>query len=86
MITVTSRELRIRLGKYLRLVRGGELVCVTGRGQPVACIVPLAGADDLIQLISKGGITLGTGRLRPSKPVVLTPGLSTTEMIAEDRR
>lgn len=91
MITVASRELKNRLGKYLRLVRAGEPVRVTDRGHPVACIVPMAsetgsGADDLVRVLARGGVTLGTGRLQRSKPVVLNAGPSVAEMIAEDRR
>jgi prevent-host-death family protein len=67
MITVPSRELKNRLGKYLRLVREGETVRITDRGNPVAVIVPLGREDTLPapmveQLLKKGAITLGTGQ------------------------
>lgn len=36
MIAVEIRELKNRLGEYLRLVRAGEVVLVTDRGEVVA--------------------------------------------------
>jgi prevent-host-death family protein len=90
MVTVSSRELKNRLGKYLRLVRDGEPVEITDRGRPIARIVPVEGSgtvdEDLLRLLAKGNVTLGHGRLRKRKPAVLTPGPSIAEMIAEDRR
>jgi prevent-host-death family protein len=76
MITVACRELKNRLGRYLRLVREGEPVRITYRGHPVACIVPTAsegdaGTEDLVRLLARGGVTLGTGRLLRARPVVL---------------
>jgi prevent-host-death family protein len=35
-ITVGARELKNRLGKYLRMVREGSVVIVSDRGRPVA--------------------------------------------------
>jgi prevent-host-death family protein len=40
MRTVSSRELKNRLGRYLGLVGKGETILVTGRGKPVALLVP----------------------------------------------
>jgi prevent-host-death family protein len=60
--TVPSWELRNRIGKYLQLVREGEFVRVTDRGKPVALIVPWKNsATPAVELLSKGGITIGTG-------------------------
>jgi len=93
VVTVASKELKNRLGKYLDIVRGGGAVRVTDRGRPIACILPARSPQEqqtaglLAALVAKGSVTLGTGKL-PSrrKPVVLTPGKSIAEMIAEDRR
>lgn len=93
MVTVPSRELKNRLGKYLDIVRAGGAVRVTDRGRPVACILPVSThqeqqtAELLAALVAKGGVALGSGRLSQGrKPAVLTPGKSVAEMIAEDRR
>lgn len=52
------RELRQHASRYLALVRGGEVVEVTDRGQLVARLVPAAGSarDQLV----------ASGRLRPA--------------------
>lgn len=44
--TVGSRELKNRLGRYLRQVREGRTLVVTDRGRPVAELRPLPPADD----------------------------------------
>jgi prevent-host-death family protein len=93
VVTVASKELKNRLGKYLSIVRGGESVRITDRGRPVACILPASTpqeqqtAELLATLVAKGSVTLGSGKLpQRRKPAVLTPGKSIAEMIAEDRR
>ena len=93
LVTVASKELKNRLGRYLRLVREGQPVRITDRGKPVACILPLENAAEageaarLSRLLATGGLTLGSGNWRRRrKPARLKPGPSTTEMIAEDRR
>lgn len=97
MVTVGSKELKNRLGKYLRLVRQGETIQITDRGTPVGCITPVAasipsseGEAVVRRLSAMGVLQVGTGDLaslrKGFKPVRLKPGKSTTEMIAEDRR
>ncbi|HTA70863.1 MAG TPA: type II toxin-antitoxin system prevent-host-death family antitoxin [Bryobacteraceae bacterium] len=93
MVTVASKELKNRLGRYLRLVREGQPVQITDHGKPIGCILPLVKAersDELAQLsrlIAIGGIALGTGKLRRQwKPARLKPGPSIAEMIDEERR
>jgi len=41
MKTVSSSELRTRLGRYLRLVRKGETIAITIRGKTVAWLTPV---------------------------------------------
>lgn len=45
--TVGARELRARLGKYLRSVREGETLIVTDYGEPIAELRPIR--DDLVE-------------------------------------
>ena len=52
---VGSRELKTRLGKYLRVVRDGATVVVTERGAPVAELRPIAH--------TKGELSAGLDRL-----------------------
>lgn len=93
MVTVASRELKNRLGRYLSIVRAGEAVQVTDRGKPVACILPVGTSEEqetaelLAALVAKGSVTLGAGGPPGRrKAAVLKPGKSIAEMIAEDRR
>jgi prevent-host-death family protein len=93
MVTVASKELKNRLGRYLQMVKEGQTVRITDRGTPIGCILPLAKPAQaqefaqLSRLLAAGGITLGTGKLRKRwKPAQLKAGPSTAEMIAEERR
>ena len=52
---VGARELKTRLGQYLREVRRGGTIVVTDRGEPVAEIRPIA--------LAKGGDTAGLDHL-----------------------
>ena len=93
MVTVASKELKNRLGRYLQLVREGQPVRITDHGKPIGCILPLiktSQSDDLAQLsrlLAVGGITLGTGKIRRRwKPARLKSGPSLAEMINQERR
>ncbi len=88
--TVGARELKIHLGKYLRLVRSGATFVVTDRGRPVAEIGPIAPhADDeeavLREMAALGRITLGNGE--PFLPIrkVSIRGKPLSQTVIEDR-
>lgn len=90
MTSVGARELKNRLGRYLRQVQAGETILVTERGRPVAELRPLAPAAldldaRLQELAAQGFLRLPTRRpsLRISKVTVPGPPLSQT--ILEDR-
>lgn len=94
MQSVGSRELKTRLGRYLREVRGGATLVVTDRGRPIAELrpyTPRSGAGEaarLEELVARGVVSLGRpGRLRPFEPVPLRqPERGTVaEAILEDR-
>ena len=94
MRTVGSRELKNRLGRYLKLVGQGETLIVTDRGKPVARIVRIdssgeAGAgrsveEILKQLEAEGHLKLGTRPFRPFKPL-RTKGKPASQILLEDR-
>jgi prevent-host-death family protein len=89
METVGARELKTRLGTYLRRVREGLTLIITDRGRPVAELRPLAEAaysedEAWLELAAKGIVTLGTGRLQPRTPVKIAGG-SLADQIIEDR-
>ena len=58
---VGARELKARLGTYLRRVRQGRTLVVTDRGQPIAQLGPIAlavGTDAVLaKLIAAGSVT-----------------------------
>jgi prevent-host-death family protein len=88
--TVGARELKTRLGTYLRAVRAGSTILVTERGQPVAELRPVPAARRSVQskldeLSTLGLITKGTGEpLTPFEPLRVA-GRSISQTIIEDR-
>jgi prevent-host-death family protein len=71
---VGARELKVRLGTYLRRVRQGQRLVVTDRGQPVAELRPLAGEAGaraiLAELEARGVVTRPTRkRLAPFRMI-----------------
>jgi prevent-host-death family protein len=92
MKTVGSRELKNRLGRYLKLVGQGETLIITDRGKPVARLLPPSprkeeepGMEEILQqLEAEGHLRRGTGRFKPFKPVSVK-GKPVSRMILEDR-
>ena len=84
--TVGARELKTRLGTYLRKVRNGKTLIVTDRGEPIAELRPIQ--DDferkLAKLRAAGVISGGSGRLKPFDPIT-APGVSLSDAVLEDR-
>jgi prevent-host-death family protein len=71
---VGARELKTRLGTYLRRVREGQHILVTERGIPVAELRSVrAGRDTLEErlrrLEAEGLVSRATGRLAPRRRV-----------------
>lgn len=91
-LRVGSRELKTRLGRYLKQVRAGRTLIVTDRGEPVAELRPLpAASPDASEaaawerLYASGTVTRPSGRpLRPVRPVVSRGG-SLSAAIREER-
>ncbi|MFI4945473.1 MAG: type II toxin-antitoxin system Phd/YefM family antitoxin [Burkholderiales bacterium] len=87
---VGARELKTRLGRYLRRVRRGERLVVTDRGEPIAELRPLASrasATDpgLLALEALGVLTRPSkGRLTPFRPL-RSSGRPAAEAVAEGR-
>ncbi len=79
-ITVGSRELKNRLGSYLRQVRSGTTIVVTDRGAPIAELRPLPpGAskeqERLDVLVSAGLLAPRTRpRLVEREPAIVPDG------------
>jgi len=88
---VGSRELKTRLGSYLRRVRAGETLVVSDRGVPIAELKPLPKPASgwnahLRRLAAEGWVTLPTRKgFRPIEPVRLKGGASLSKVVLEDR-
>jgi len=94
MREVGIRELKNRLSEYVRLVRAGEVVMVTDRGEVVAELCPpgeTAGGvgryPGLQALARRGSLTLGEGNdpaLYELLPPAAPAGLA-ARLLAEER-
>jgi len=92
MQKVGSRELKNRLGRYLRAVRAGRTLIITDRGKPVATLAPPDEASletnlqaRLKELEAQGLIRLGKHPLGKFRPVKIK-GKPISQTIIEDRR
>ena len=91
MNSIGARELKNRLGTYLRQVREGATIVVTDRGKPVAelrAVVPAKSDEEarLQELVATGLLAPRTGKkLTARKKPIRIAGPSLSEAIAEDR-
>lgn len=93
MQRVGSRELKNRLGRYLRAVRAGQSLIITDRGKPVAKLAPPndPGPEEnglkerLKELEAQGLIRLAKRPLGKFKAVRIK-GKPASQTIIEDRR
>ena len=89
-ITIGSRELKTRLGTYLRHVQNGQSIIVTERGRPVAELRPVdieAHGEEAVldELVERGILTRQTKKpLPPFKPVRIK-GRPLSKIIIEAR-
>jgi prevent-host-death family protein len=83
-----ARELKARLGTYLRRVRQGHTLVVTNRGQPVAELRPVSGTGVdavLTKLKASGAATRIADKPLASFRQVESRGGSHAAAILEDR-
>lgn len=93
MNTVGSRELKNRLGRYLRAVRQGKTLIITDRGKAVAKLSPpddhpesVPTMDEILKNLEADGlIRIGKKPFAKFKAIP-TRGKLASEMIIEDRR
>jgi prevent-host-death family protein len=92
MLTVGTRELKNKLGQYLRSVHLGNEVLITVHGRPLARIVPepsrrTALETKLSRLSAQGIIQAPDLRLRRDFPAPIDlAGKPLSEVIVEERR
>jgi prevent-host-death family protein len=82
---VGVRELHDRLSEHLERVERGAEIVVTRRGQPIARLCAVDGADPLEDLLRRGLITL-PARARSSRRARVNARGSVSELVAEQRR
>jgi len=70
MATVGARELKTRLGRYLKLVREGATLIVTDRGRPIAELRPIPPPLDDEQTVIEELIALGKLTWQSRTPLV----------------
>lgn len=87
---VGARELKTRLGTYLRRVREGRTVLVTDRGEPIAELRPLPRDTSvpaaLLRLSSKRAVTLPVRKSMAAFRPIQSRGRALSEAILEDRK
>lgn len=86
---VGARELKVRLGTYLKHVRQGHTLIVTDRGQPVAELRPLAaeGATDAIlaKLEANGAVARPARKRLSAFRAIQSRGESVASAVIADR-
>jgi prevent-host-death family protein len=84
------RELRQNASRYLALVKAGETVEVTERGELVALLAPPGGARSTRdRLVASGRLipaTSPSGRLRSGRPVPVAAGEPTNQELLDAER
>jgi prevent-host-death family protein len=88
--TVGARELKTRLGHYLRRVRAGETLVVTDRGEPTAELRPVVTSASpvdarLERLIALGVVSRRENRALAPFRAVRNAGRPVSDAIGEDR-
>jgi prevent-host-death family protein len=86
---VGARELKTRLGTYLRRVREGRTVLVTDRGEPVAELRPVPRDTNvpaaLLKLASKRAVTLPVRTSMVAFRPIQHQGRALSDAVLEDR-
>ena len=86
---VGARELKARLGSYLRRVREGRTILVTDRGEPIAELRPLpldAGLPAMLRKLSGArAVTLPARKTMPAFRPIQNRGPAISDAIVEDR-
>lgn len=86
---VGARELKVRLGTYLRRVREGRTLVVTDRGQPIAELRPIGAEAEAGAILAKleagGAIARPTKKRLPPFQPIESRGESVAAAVIEDR-
>ena len=86
---VGARELKTRMGTYLRRVREGRIVLVTDRGEPIAELRPLPPDTSvtaaLLKLSSKRAVTLPVRKSMVAFRPIQSRGRALSDAVFADR-
>ena len=86
---VGARELKARLGTYLRHVREGRTVLVTDRGEPMAELRPLRPETSvpavLLKLSGRRAVTLPVRKSMAAFRPIQSRGRALSEAVLDDR-
>jgi prevent-host-death family protein len=86
---VGARELKTRLGTYLRRVREGRTLIVTDRGEPIAELRPVQANTSvpaaLLRLSSRRAVTLPIRKSMASFKPILSRGRPLSDAVREER-
>lgn len=90
MERVGLREANVHFAKYMKLVKEGEEILLTDRGEPFAVIKPLSKrrkpVEERLQLLEKEGILIRARKRRmPLHELVTLEGRPLSEIVAEER-
>jgi len=97
MESVGVRELKNRLGHYLRAVRQGETIVVTARGKPLARLVPVPSPgkatlppeleERMWELAAAGHLTWSSEPFQLPEPAAVNRGPRLlSDLVVEDRQ
>lgn len=95
VLSVGCRELKTRLGTYMRQIKDGATIIVTERGRPIAELRPptmaAGGLEERLDQLAAAGLVTREVReplplqdFRPISAAVTAPG-SASEAVIEDR-
>jgi prevent-host-death family protein len=86
---VGARELKTRLGTYLRRVREGRTLLVTDRGEPIAELRPLTRdakwPTALLKLSGERAVALPVRKSMVAFRPILSKGRTLSDAVLEDR-
>ena len=89
MKRIGVRELRQHASTYLRLVKAGESVEITERGEPIAMLTPVPRNESTVERLRRLGVITGPdepGDPLDVEPLPADPSLPTlTEVLMEMR-
>ncbi len=86
MKRIGVRELRQHASEYLRMVKAGETIEITERGEPVAILQALPPESPYQRMVREGRIRPASGNALDVEPLQPLPGVPTLSEALEEER